>query len=44
MKNIDKIYQIGNFIAAQASDNIPNIGPLLLYILQIIHGQFDNDA
>lgn len=32
MKNIDKIYQIGNFIAAQASDNIPNIGPLLYYI------------
>lgn len=32
MKNTDKIYQIGNFIAAQASDNIPNIGPLLYYI------------
>ena len=29
MKNIDKIYQIGNFIAAQASGDIPNIGPLL---------------
>lgn len=32
MKNINKIYQIGNFIAAQASDEIPNIGPLLYYI------------